>query len=231
MNTARHPAVREGRPALFATIAALTAALGLGACVPAALKGEFTEIKPETVAAVEGVAPPAHVRWGGVVLSLSNSPTVSCFEVLGRPLDLSARPKRGDASEGRFLACQDGFRDPEVFAPGREITVVGELVGSEPRQIGDHVYHYPTVAASDVHLWAQIEPAGDIVVVDPFLSHYLYTYPYYYYPVVYVTPVSPPMDDMVDAAARAQMRSTSAKLDAASARPSMAFRGTARPRR
>lgn len=229
MNTARHIAARQRRPDLSATIAVLIAATGLVACVPAPLKGEFSEINPQAIV-TGGGAPPMPVRWGGVVLSISNLPTVSCFEILGRPLDLSARPKRSDVSEGRFLACRDGFQDPEVFAPGREVTVVGQLIGSEAREIGDHVYQYPTVAASEVYLWQPIEPVQDPIVVDPFLGQYLYAYPYFYYPVVYVTAVRPPQEAGAEAAARAQMRST-ASLDAAAARSSMTPRGGARPRR
>lgn len=172
--------------------AALLPILTLGACVPAALQGEYPSLSPRMAVAAPDAA--ARVRWGGLILSMDNQPELTCFEVLGQPLDLSARPRGGDADDGRFLACHEGYKDPGVFQPGREITVVGTVVGVEARKVGDYEYRYPRVDAEQVHLWAQRPQAETLYIYDPFPYPYAYyaPYPYYYYPVVYVTPPTRP---------------------------------------
>lgn len=166
---------------------ALLALVAASACVPAALKGDFAPLTPEEVAS--GIAPPAsqHVRWGGTILSMENKPDRSCFEVLARPLDVDASPQGGDRSLGRFLACVPGYRDPALFKPGRDITVVGTVSGRERHKVGDFDYQYATVAAQDVVLWSEAPPPA--YVYDPFFYPYLY-YPAfaYYYPVIYAAP-------------------------------------------
>lgn len=171
----------------FTSIAAAAlAALVLSACAaPAPLRGEFAQLTPQQ--AVQGrsgdaAVAPTRVRWGGTILSMKNSQQESCFEILSRPLSYSARPLDGDRDEGRFLACYKGFKDPEVFKPGREVTVVGTLTGFETRKVEDFSYTYPQVAADDIYLWQERrDPPTD--VVDPFFYPYPYYYPvYYYYP-------------------------------------------------
>ncbi|MBL8296958.1 MAG: Slp family lipoprotein [Rhodanobacteraceae bacterium] len=126
-------------------------ALALAACAtaPKPLRGEFAAA-PQPPAA-DG----QKVRWGGEIIRTVNAAERSCFEVLARPLDARARPQRQDHSEGRFLACRSGFYDPAVFAAGREITVIGSIVGDEIRKVGDYDYRYPRVAADVIYLWSE----------------------------------------------------------------------------
>lgn len=155
----------------------------LSACAPPqALRGDFPTLTPTEVGALKTPPEGQKVRWGGVVLSMDNKSDQSCFEILARPLDSSSRPKQSDHNDGRFLACIPGFRDPKTYEGGREVTVVGELKGSESRQIGEYAYQYPKVAASEVYLWPKPAPEQTVVAAD-----FLYGYPYYYaYPVYYV---------------------------------------------
>jgi outer membrane lipoprotein len=129
--------------------AALLALVGC-ATAPTPLQGNFATTGPadETAAASA-----QKVRWGGDIIRVDNARDHSCFEVLARPLDASARPLRHDRSQGRFIACRAGFYDPAVFEAGREITVTGTVNGSERRKVGDYDYRYPRVDADVIYLW------------------------------------------------------------------------------
>jgi outer membrane lipoprotein len=72
---------------------------------------------------------------------------------VGRALSESARPIPTDRAAGRFLACRAGFYEPQVFSPGRSVTVTGRVVGYETRRIGDSEIREPKVAADVVYLW------------------------------------------------------------------------------
>ena len=146
----------------------LAAAGGLAACTtaPKALQGEFAATSP-----MEGGNSGAPVRWGGEILTVEPKPDVTCFQILARDLYASARPRTGDTSNGRFLACRQGFYDPAVFTEGREVTVVGVVAGSEVRRIGEYDYPLPRVDANVVYLWPE--------------RNYDNYYPYYHDPFYY----------------------------------------------
>lgn len=132
---------------------ALTPLLLLTACAtaPAPLKGEFSALKP--VDSLSGAHTGERVRWGGEIIRVEPSASSTCFEILARELDGSARPLRRDRSDGRFIACRNGFYDPEVFIKGRDLTVVGRVDGSEKGRVGEYEYTYPRIAADAVYLW------------------------------------------------------------------------------
>lgn len=81
-------------------------------------------------------------RRGGSIISSTPEANRTCFEILGRELDSSARPRGEDYDLGRFLACRQGFQDPAVFREGREVTVVGRIVELTTREIGEFEYRY-----------------------------------------------------------------------------------------
>lgn len=127
------------------------AVLGGCATAPTPLAGEFAALTPaESVAASHSGE---RVRWGGEIIKVDPHADSTCFEVLSRDLDASARPLRRDQSGGRFIACRSGFYDPEVFVRGRDITVVGTVTGSEKGRVGEFDYTYARVAADAIYLW------------------------------------------------------------------------------
>src|SRR5690348_15601217 len=107
-------------------LSAIALALLLAGCVttPAALQGQFSEVQPEQAAAQQ--LPGESVRWGGRIVDVHTEKLFTCFEIVGAPLDSSGRPREVDDSTGRFLACRNGFYEPEVFATGRELTISGK---------------------------------------------------------------------------------------------------------
>jgi outer membrane lipoprotein len=144
----------------------VTLALLLGACatVPTPLQGQFAPVTPRDAATSgQGEA----VRWGGEIIEVDPRADRTCFTILARDLDASARPMARDPSDGRFLACRDGFYDPEEFKRGREITVVGHLDGSEQAKVGDFDYTYPRVAADAIYLWPRRQLYTTTPYYDP----------------------------------------------------------------
>ena len=152
-------------------------ALALGGCatIPQPLTGNYAPVTLE--AARSGSAGAAPVRWGGQIVETQPREQQTCFFVLASPLDSQARPQSGEEGLGRFVACKQGFYDPEVFAKGREITVTGTLDGTVQHKIGEFDYTYPRVAANNVYLWPKRplyierpDPWGPWGPCDPFWS-------------------------------------------------------------
>src|SRR4029450_6644749 len=104
-------------------------------------------------------------RWGGAIIACHPGETETCVDVVGLPLDSRARPVWTDATLGRFRACAPGFYDPEVYAEGRSVTVVGTVAETERVEVDKYELEVPRVAAEVLYIWPD-RPA----------------YPYYAYP-------------------------------------------------
>ena len=135
------------------SILALVASLAACATAPQPLQGQYAPLAPQEAAARESIG--EAVRWGGRIVEVRTEKLRSCFEVVGAPLDAAGRPRRVDASTGRFIACRSGFYEPQVFAQGRELTISGHIDGYETRAVGEYDYRYPRVAADVVYLWPE----------------------------------------------------------------------------
>jgi len=116
------------------------------------------------------------VRWGGDIISVENRPNETWIEVLSRPLDYAGEPNSDATSTGRFLARINGFLDPAVYAPEREITIRGQLESTIVRHIGKHPYRFPLVRVQVHYLWPKPSKTDDLWY-DPW-----YPYPYGYDP-------------------------------------------------
>ncbi|MDZ4729616.1 MAG: Slp family lipoprotein [Xanthomonadales bacterium] len=162
---------------------ALLATLMMTACtsIPTQLQGEYADVSP---ARVEPATFGTPVRWGGIIIDAKNETNRTCFEVLSRELDRYMRPKVEDITAGRFIACKNGFFDPEVFAKGREVTLVANITGIEEHKIDEFNYRYPLLEVNDLVLW---EERQDVLIYRDFYDPYWYPYawgsPYFgYYP-------------------------------------------------
>ena len=171
-------------------------ALTLAACatVPAPLQGQFPPVTPHDARANPVAGP---VRWGGEILHVDTRADQTCFEILARELDSTARPIARDPSDGRFLACRNGFYDPEEFRKGRDITIVGQLNGTEVGKVGDFDYTYPRVAAETIYLWPERPLYADRPYYDPWGPWGPYWGPYWGYgpywgPTIIVRHPAPP---------------------------------------
>lgn len=122
---------------------------------PAALQGgPFATLDPAQAA--QGARATEPVRWGGIVAEARPGADRTCFLVVSMPLDEVARPERADRPGPRFLACAHGFFEPEVYAPGRLLTVLGYVTGTSSEKVGGYAYEAPVVDAYSVYLWPRI---------------------------------------------------------------------------
>ncbi|MBW1918361.1 MAG: Slp family lipoprotein [Deltaproteobacteria bacterium] len=115
------------------------------------------------------------VLWGGVINQTRPKEGKTELEIVQKNLDRRHRPEDGDTSLGRFLVEYAGFLDPAIYKAGREITVVGEVKGSEVRKLGETDYRYPLIAALSLHLWPQPIP------YERYPYYWGPPYPYYYW--------------------------------------------------
>jgi outer membrane lipoprotein len=95
----------------------------------------------------------ARVVLGGEIIVTRPKTGATEIEVLDHPLGESDAPKRTDRSEGRFLVIAPDFLDPAVYAPGRRLSVVGTVTGSEERPLGERPYRYVVIRADQIYLW------------------------------------------------------------------------------
>jgi outer membrane lipoprotein len=164
------------------------------AIVPAPIAGkDFVALTPQQATAQNSHG--ARVRWGGEIIKVEPKSDETCFEVLSRSLYADARPNRRDESDGRFIACGHGFYDPEIYKRGRDLTVTGQLAGTEKRLVGEHDYVYARVDADGVYLWPKrmypqpyYDPWGS-AFYDPFWGPF--GGPYWWSSPVIVIPVPP----------------------------------------
>jgi len=97
------------------------------------------------------------VLFGGRVLSTQAAGGGTEIEVLQLPLNQADRPREDGVSQGRFLVVAGEFMDPAVYQPSLLVTVVGEIVGQETRNVGNYPYVYPQIRPIEVKTW---EPGG-----------------------------------------------------------------------
>ncbi len=130
----------------------------LGACarVPPQLQGTFP---PVTVAdAQRDPKTGERVRWGGEIVSTTPQAGDTCLEVVSKPLACTTRPRGGDETFGRFVACAPGFYDPAIYAPKRDVTVVGTLEPGSQGKVGEADYTFARLRAETVYLWPARDP-------------------------------------------------------------------------
>lgn len=131
------------------------AVLALGACAsqPKPLQGGYLEtLTPHT--AVLGEHTGAAVRWGGRIVQVEPKTDATCFEMIATRLTPGGRPYwASDDTNGRFIACRQGFYDPAVFTVNREVTFTGRIAGYDNRRVGEYDYRFPRVDADVVYLW------------------------------------------------------------------------------
>lgn len=157
---------------------AIFLAIGLGSCAtvpPPPLAGhDFADITPKN-AQMDPTLVGQRVRWGGTISRVLPGKTATCFDVVEHDLDAEGRPQDDDHSEGRFLACAQGFFEPDIYAPKREITVTGLLQSVQMDRVGQMDYAFPKVAATVVYLWPKSVPVappywGAFPYGDPWMS-------------------------------------------------------------
>jgi outer membrane lipoprotein len=93
------------------------------------------------------------VIFGGVIVRARNLKTGTLIEIDQKELDYWGKPRRTDRSGGKFIVLQPRYVDILVYAPGRDITVAGEVAGTEEKSLGESGEPYPLINSREVKLW------------------------------------------------------------------------------
>ena len=126
----------------------------IAGCVSVKFEGAESplELTPEQVIAAGG-DPSAKVVWGGRIVAIENLPDGTEIEVLAVPLTGGNVPKLNHGTQGRFVAFYPGFLEPLDYAPGRFVSLAGQLDGLVDGWVGEQPMQFPMVQTSQVHLW------------------------------------------------------------------------------
>ncbi len=102
------------------------------------------------------------VIWGGTVQKAR--PVPGGMELLIAQAPLSDR-KRPDTqiTEGDFLARSSQYVNPGAYQTGSIVTLVGEIIGEEKRDMGPTRYTYPVVEVKQLYVWkGKVRPSIDL---------------------------------------------------------------------
>jgi outer membrane lipoprotein len=129
------------------------------ACAPPVSRQALNLVEPgitfEEVAREPDRHAGRYLLLGGTIASVrSVNSAGSELEVVQLPTNDRGRITDTSRSAGRFLVRDDTFRDPAIYHPGRLITVVGQVVGSQTGRIGEMDYLYPVLTVHELRLWA-----------------------------------------------------------------------------
>ena len=98
--------------------------------------------------------PQGTVIWGGRILEIANFEEVTEFLVLAYPLTTGNVPRIDEESVGRFVVRFEGYLEPLDYAPGRYLSMAGQLQGKSDEWAYEGVaVDLPLVRSKQVHLW------------------------------------------------------------------------------
>jgi outer membrane lipoprotein len=163
----------EMKNLLIAYFLSLLVFSGCAHIISPELKREICEeITLSRVAESPGTYKGKVVLWGGKIIRTVNKEEGTQIEVLQLPLDINDRPKKVDASEGRFLILYPDYLDAAIYRQGRDVTVVGEIQGVNKLPLGEIEYTYPFLKSKKIHLWKARPESVDVY------HHFPYHYPF-----------------------------------------------------
>lgn len=125
------------------------------------------DVSPEQMVSNTGIEYSTSVLWGGIIVSTHNSAQGTQLEVLSYPLKFSQRPNIDSQPGGRFLVFSETFLEPLDYAPGKSVTIAGNVSEIKTGQVGESVYDFPLIRADQIHLWGkqtEIQPVFSIGV-------------------------------------------------------------------
>lgn len=132
----------------------LLAGAVLAGCTSVKFEGAAPSVRltPDQVLAAGGQQG-GTVIWGGRILAVDNYADGTELQILALPLTGGNVPRVNASSQGRFVAYYPGFLEPVDYAPGRYVSLAGELQGLVEGQVGDRPVKFPLVQSSQIHLW------------------------------------------------------------------------------
>jgi outer membrane lipoprotein len=116
--------------------------------------GVDRSLTPQSVNAEPEASRGKVALWGGTILETRNLKTTTQIEMLAYPLDADYRPMLESKPLGRFIIEHAGYIEPTTYAQGKQLTVLGNVSGSQNGSVGETSYTYPVISDSQLHLWS-----------------------------------------------------------------------------
>lgn len=88
---------------------------------------------------------------GGNILGLNPQEAETAIEIYSWRLDRRGEPIDFDPAGGRFLAVTGESLDPQVFSPGRFVTLVGAAERVATREIDGNLHRLPVLRIVEIH--------------------------------------------------------------------------------
>lgn len=133
----------------------LASCLLVGACATSSLDtaGVSSRATPSRVVEALSDHRGDRVQWGGRIVSIVNEAQSTRIEVLSYPVARDGFPNDYRKPTGRFVLRRDGFLEPQDYAPGRMLTVIGTVDSLIETSVGDTAFVVPLVNAEQLKLW------------------------------------------------------------------------------
>ncbi len=112
-----------------------------------------TGLSPQKVVAEPTGKLAQQVLWGGIILHSANLGNKTQIEVLAYPLNATQMPVTSASATGRFIIESSDLLNTKVYAPGRKLSVLGEISNIQPVRIGELDHAYPLLLSDQLHLW------------------------------------------------------------------------------
>lgn len=137
-------------------IVLLAACLAVTACATPALDTSRVTSGATPHAMVEAMpgGRGTRVHWGGEIVSITNRERATLIEILSYPLARDGLPNAYKKPTGRFVLRRETFLEPQDYAPGRLLTVVGTVQALTRTSVGETELVVPLVRAEQMKLWS-----------------------------------------------------------------------------
>jgi outer membrane lipoprotein len=93
------------------------------------------------------------IVWGGNIIETRNLAQHTEVVVLAYPLDAQVQPLTSKSALGRFVLIWPGYLESADYAPGRWLSVIGDLDGLRDEPLGESRHTYPVIQAQYLYLW------------------------------------------------------------------------------
>jgi outer membrane lipoprotein len=131
-----------------------------------AISSDVSRIADRTITFEHLQADPSSVKGktvilGGLIAQVRQVKNGTLIEIVQKEIDYWGKPRRTDRTGGRFIVHQSRALDVLVFAPDREITIAGEVTGTEEKSLSESVIAYPLISAREIKLWPREKPGWE----------------------------------------------------------------------
>jgi outer membrane lipoprotein len=171
---------RSGRTTLAVTMLHLV--LLLAGCSQA-LQGSPSQVSLASLRESPDAFAGQKMALGGTIVAMHPRENGTDLEVQALPIGRDGQPQRGAPSSGRFIARTGQALDPTLYAPGRSVTVVGQLTPMDHWAFGDATYTFLVITYDDLLLWPPNTTAGGVVVGR---NYWVWPYTFWRSPAPYV---------------------------------------------